>query len=97
MFQQMNIPIFGIVENMSVFIPPDLPERQYPLFGVGGGKVLSEESSVPLLSQLPFEMNDLDGKDEGVPIVFQYPDSITAKAFHKLVTSVVDMVNKNTK
>ncbi len=95
MFQQMNIPILGIVENMSVFIPPDLPERQYQLFGVGGGKILSEESSVPLLAQLPLEMNDLDSKDEGVPIVLKHPESITAKAFHKLVLSVDDMINKN--
>ena len=95
MFQQMNIPILGIVENMSVFIPPDLPDRQYQLFGVGGGKVLSEESSVPLLAQLPLEIHDVDSKDEGEPLVFQYPDSITAKSFNKLVTSVVEIINKS--
>ncbi len=94
MFQQMNIPILGIVENMSFFVPPDFQDKQYKLFGDGGGKILSEESSVPLLAQLPLEMNDLDTYNEGLPIVFQYPDSITSIAFQKLVTSVVDTINK---
>ncbi len=97
MFQQMNIPILGVVENMSVFIPPDLPDREYQLFGVGGGKILSEDNSVPLLAKLPLEMQDLECKDEGKPIVFQYPDSITAKAFNKLVTSILDIINKSKK
>ncbi len=95
MFQQMNIPILGVVENMSVFIPPDLPERKYELFGVGGGKILSEENSLPLLAQLPLELHTLDSEDdkEGIPIVCQKSDSITAKSFQDLAVSVIDIIN----
>ncbi len=93
MFRQMNIPIIGVVENMSVFIPPDLPDKQYQLFGVGGGQILSEENSVPLLAKLPLEINNSGDKEEGIPIVFNYPNSYTAKAFQKLVSSILDIIN----
>ena len=56
MFQQMGVPIFGVVENMSWFSPPDQPERQYPIFGSGGGQRLADEAGVPLLAQIPIEL-----------------------------------------
>ncbi|KGG14652.1 MULTISPECIES: Mrp/NBP35 family ATP-binding protein [unclassified Prochlorococcus] len=94
MFKQMNVPIIGVIENMSSFIPPDQSERKYALFGTGGGMTLSKENSVPLLAQLPLEMNTLDGHKEGLPIVFQFPKSITAKSFHNLATAVVENIEK---
>ncbi len=94
MFKQMNVPIFGVVENMSFFVPPDQPEKKYQLFGEGGGKILSEQNNVPLLARLPLEMNDLDGIKEDLPIVFQNPNSISAKAFHKLVLSIEHLIEK---
>ncbi len=78
---------------MSVFIPPDLPDKQYQLFGVGGGQILSEENSVPLLAKLPLEINNSGDKEAGIPIVFNYPNSYTAKAFQKLVSSILDIIN----
>ncbi len=95
MFKQMNIPILGIIENMSAFIPPDQPERKYKIFGEGGGKALSEENSLPLLAKLPFEMRTFDSKDEGMPIVLQCPNSITAKAFKELVNVILEMIDRN--
>ena len=55
MFKQMNVPIIGVIENMSVFIPYDQPDKKYSLFGKGGGEILANENSVPLLIKLPFE------------------------------------------
>ncbi|AAQ00780.1 MULTISPECIES: Mrp/NBP35 family ATP-binding protein [Prochlorococcus] len=95
MFKQMNVPILGVIENMSSFIPPDQPEREYAIFGTGGGQVLSEENSVPLLAKLPLEMNTSNGNEEDKPIVFQYPDSKTAKAFERLALSVLEIIETN--
>ncbi len=90
MFKQMNIPILGIIENMSSFIPPDNPEKQYKLFGEGGGKTLAEDNGLPLLAQLPFEMRSFEGDDEGMPIVLQSPNSKTALAFQELVNVILN-------
>ncbi len=95
MFKQMNIPILGIIENMSAFIPPDDPNKKYKLFGEGGGKTLSEENSLPLLAQLPFEMKSLDGNEETKPIVLESPNSITSKAFKDLVNILLETIDKN--
>ena len=53
MFLQMGVPVLGVVENMSVFIPPDRPEASYAIFGSGGGATLAAEADVPLLAELP--------------------------------------------
>ena len=90
MFKQMNVPILGVIENMSVFVTPDQPQRSYELFGSGAGQTLAMENSVPLLAQLPLELNPLDTQNEGLPIIIQNPESITAKAFEKLVGSIED-------
>jgi ATP-binding protein involved in chromosome partitioning len=55
MFQQMGVPVLGIVENMSYFIPPDLPDRQYDIFGSGGGEKTATELGVSLLGCVPLE------------------------------------------
>ncbi|WP_269621916.1 Mrp/NBP35 family ATP-binding protein [Prochlorococcus marinus] len=87
MFKQMNVPILGVIENMSIFITPDEPRRQYELFGNGGGETLATENCVPLLAKLPLEINSLENPQEGIPIVIQYPNSETSKAFNNLVRS----------
>lgn len=67
MFEQVNVPILGIVENMSYFTPPDLPDRKYYLFGEGGAKALAGELDLPVLAELPIEESIRVACDEGVP------------------------------
>jgi len=81
MFLQMGVAVLGVVENMSAFIPPDAPEKRYPIFGSGGGGKLAAEADVPLLAELPLEMPVREGGDSGRPVVLSAPDSQTAQAF----------------
>ena len=89
MFKQMNIPILGVVENMSAFIPPDQPDKNYKLFGMGGGNQLAKENAVPLLAQIPMEIPLQADGDVGKPIVHSQPNSISAKIFKELSLSVL--------
>ena len=84
MFRQLGVPLFGVVENMTAFIPPDAPDRRYELFGRGGGQCLAEEAGVPLLAQLPMELAVVQGGDGGRPAVLSAPESLTAAAFREL-------------
>jgi len=81
MFLQMGVAVLGVVENMSVFIPPDAPDKRYALFGSGGGAILANEAGVPLLAELPLEMPVREGGDAGSPVVLSHPESISAQAF----------------
>ena len=90
MFLQMGVPVLGVVENMSAFIPPDAPDKRYALFGSGGGQRLADEAAVPLLAQLPLEMPVREGGDAGVPVVLSAPDSATGLAFSALAEALLD-------
>ena len=83
MFQTVNVPLLGVVENMSWFTPPGSSER-YEIFGRGGGKRLETEFGVPLLAQIPIEIAVREGGDAGTPITLAAPDSGVARAFREL-------------
>lgn len=93
MFQQMNVPVIGIVENMSYFIPPDMPDKQYDIFGSGGGEKTAKELGVPLLGCVPLEISTRVGGDTGVPIVVQEPDSASAKALKAIALTIAGKVS----
>jgi ATP-binding protein involved in chromosome partitioning len=93
MFQQMQVPVLGIVENMSYFIPPDLPDRQYDLFGSGGGERTAKELDLPLLGCVPLEMALREGGDQGVPIVIDRPESASAKALTEIAQQIAARVS----
>lgn len=76
MFQQLGVNVLGLVENMSYFIPPDLPDRTYDLFGSGGGEKASIELNVPLLGCIPIEIALREGGDQGIPIVIGAPERL---------------------
>jgi len=92
MFLQMGVPVLGVVENMTAFIPPDAPEKRYELFGRGGGQRLAEEAGVPLLAQLPMELAVVQGGDGGRPAVLSAPESVTAQAFRALAERLLSAV-----
>ncbi|MBE9229606.1 Mrp/NBP35 family ATP-binding protein [Phormidium sp. LEGE 05292] len=101
MFQQMGVPVLGIVENMSYFIPPDLPdtpngtlrERQYDIFGSGGGEKTATELGVPLLGCIPLEIALRESGDRGIPIVAADPDSASAKALKQIAGQIAAKVS----
>jgi ATP-binding protein involved in chromosome partitioning len=92
MFQNMEIPVLGLVENMSYFIPPDLPDRQYDIFGSGGGKKAATELQVPLLGRVPLEIDLRIGGDRGVPIVLAQPESASAQALKSIAVAIANKI-----
>ena len=89
---QINVPIIGLVENMSWFIPPgggtELPENKYYLFGKEGGKKLAEEYDLSFLGQIPIIQSIQEGGDSGVPAMAG-DDEISKKAFRTFVSAAV--------
>jgi ATP-binding protein involved in chromosome partitioning len=92
MFQRLNVPMLGVVENMSYFIAPDTGAR-YHIFGEGGGRRVADEYGVPLLAQLPLDPDTRKGGDEGAPIVVRRPDSAQAQAFRELAARVIERLD----
>ena len=89
MFRKLNLPILGVVENMSCFIAPDTGAK-YAIFGEGGGDKVAQEFGVPLLARIPLEMDTRKGGDEGVPVVVGRPESAQAAAFRSLADAVAE-------
>jgi len=80
MFAKVNVEVIGIIENMSYFLCPDNGKR-YPIFGEGGGAREAERFGVPLLAQVPLEMDVRTSGDAGTPMVLSHPESTSAQAF----------------
>jgi ATP-binding protein involved in chromosome partitioning len=84
MFQKVNVPILGIIENMSYFLCPG-DGKAYHIFGKGGGEHEAKRLGVPLLGQIPIEMTVREAGDEGHPIALEPPtESAASKAFHDI-------------
>jgi len=92
MFQRLNVPMLGVVENMSYFEAPDTGTR-YHIFGEGGGRRVADEYGVPLLAQLPLDPDTRKGGDEGAPITVRRPESAQAQAFRELAARVVERLD----
>jgi ATP-binding protein involved in chromosome partitioning len=88
MFEKVKVPVLGILENMSYFVPPDLPDRKYHIFGEGGGKRISEELGIDFLGEVPIDPRVVEGGDKGQPIVIGAPETPVAKAFTELAGTV---------
>jgi ATP-binding protein involved in chromosome partitioning len=93
MFQipSINVPVLGIVENMSYFTPAELPENKYYLFGMDGGKRMAEKLNVPLLAQLPLVQSIREAGDSGRPAGLQ-DNTPVSKAFLQLAMKVAQQV-----
>ena len=89
MFEKVEVPVLGVVENMSYFTPPELPDKKYYIFGEGGGKRVADELGVDFLGEVPIDPRVVEGGDKGRPIVIHAPDSQAATAFQELAATVV--------
>jgi ATP-binding protein involved in chromosome partitioning len=92
MFEQVNIPVLGVIENMSYFIAPDTGNR-YEIFGKGGGQKLAREYNLNFLGEVPLGMEVREGGDRGVPVVVSAPDSPQTAAFRKVAEEVARQVS----
>jgi ATP-binding protein involved in chromosome partitioning len=92
MFQTVNVPILGVVENMAWFTPPGSTARYY-LFGQGGGEKIEREFGVPLLGQVPIEIAVREGGDSGRPITIAAPESASAVALRDIAGKVARRVS----
>jgi ATP-binding protein involved in chromosome partitioning len=86
MAQKVNLPVKGVIENMSWFTGDD--GKRYEIFGSGGGEALAAELDVPLLGQLPLLPAIREGGDEGRPIAAVAPDSEVGQAFHHIAERI---------
>jgi ATP-binding protein involved in chromosome partitioning len=96
---QLRVPIIGLVENMSYFIPAELPNHKYYIFGKEGGKKLAMEYDIPFLGQIPLVQSIREGGDSGIPIMVSQ-DEISKKAFTEFAGHAarsIAMINANMK
>jgi ATP-binding protein involved in chromosome partitioning len=91
MFRQLNVPVFGVVENMSYLELPD--GTRMDVFGSGGGERLAAESGVPFIGAIPMDPAVREGGDTGVPVVISAPDSPVAKALTAVAKDVAAKIS----
>jgi ATP-binding protein involved in chromosome partitioning len=89
MFRRVNVPVLGIVENMSTFICPHCGERS-DIFGHGGARAEAERLGVPFLGEVPLHMDIREKSDSGQPVVATVPDGPHAQAYRAIAARVRD-------
>ena len=87
MFQKLNVPIIGIIENMSYFKCPDC-KKDHHVFGKGGAKKISEKYGIPFLGEIPLNPGIMEGSDSGRPVLVTDPKSAHASAFTSVAKNV---------
>ena len=87
MFRKVDVPVLGIVENMSYFIAPDTGKR-YDIFGHGGARREAERLGVPFLGEVPLVMGIRESSDEGRPVVASEPQGVEAKIYRGVAAMV---------
>ncbi len=97
MFERVNVPVFGIIENMSYFIAPDTGKR-YDIFGSGGGERLAVKLKSNLLGNIPIDPRIREGGDNGKPIIDALPNSDNTKIIKDIARNLAAQVSiKNSK
>ena len=94
--EKVNVPILGLIENMSWFTPAELPENRYYIFGKEGCKRLADELHVPLLAQIPIVQSICESGDSGEPVALR-SDTLTGLAFINLAQALVTVTNHRNK
>src|SRR5438045_7968184 len=83
MFEKVNVPVLGLIENMSYFVSPS-DQRRYEIFGSGGGEREAKRLRAPLLGQIPIDIATRESGDRGMPITAERNDSPVAAEFMKI-------------
>lgn len=91
MFSKVNVPVLGIIENMSYFLSPSDGVR-YDIFGTGGGAAEAARLGIELLGQIPIDMETREAGDRGLPIFAKNPESSAAKEFSKIRNRLVEIL-----
>lgn len=92
MFERVNVPVLGVVENMSYFIAPDTGNK-YDIFGSGGGEKISSELNTTLLGGIPIDQRIRQGGDNGEPMVYSTPDADESKIIMDISRKLTEQVN----
>ena len=93
--EKINVPVLGLVENMSWFTPAELPDNKYYIFGKDGCKALAARMNVPLLGQIPVVQSICEGSDKGYPVALE--SNAAGIAFMELADELVEKVNLRNK
>ncbi len=91
MFRQLDVPIFGVVENMSYLELPD--GSRMDIFGAGGGEKLAREAGVPFIGAIPMDPAVREGGDQGRPVVIANPDSPVARALAEIARNIAARIS----
>jgi len=97
MFNKVNVPVLGMVENMAYFTPPDMPDKKYYIFGEGGASHLAQEMNVPVLGEVPIQQTVREGGDSGKPIVLEDTESPAATALMEVTGNMQQQLAIRTK
>lgn len=86
--RELNVPILGLIENMSYYRCPDCGRVDY-LFGKGKGEKLAKTFKIPFLGSVPLDHQYTEAADSGIPVVFKYPEAPTAQAFTQIAQEII--------
>jgi len=89
MFEKVNVPVLGLIENMSYFISPSDGQR-YEIFGSGGGEREAKRIRVPLLGQIPLDIATREAGDRGMPVAAENRDSAVSAEFRKIAQRLLE-------
>ncbi len=95
MFEKVNIPILGLIENMSAFCCPAC-QQVTPIFGHGGARLEAERRGIPFLGEIPLDMQICETSDDGRPIVATEPDGVHARHYTDIARDVWTAVASGT-
>src|SRR5205809_1287595 len=92
MFEKVNVPVLGLIENMSYFVSPSDKQR-YDIFGSGGGEREAKRLRVPLLGQIPIDIATREAGDRGMPIAAEDPNSVVGAEFNRIARELLAKLN----
>ena len=94
MFKRVNVDIMGVIENMSYFVPPDMPDKKYYIFGEGGGRKEADEKGINFLGEIPLFMGFRESNDNGMPYVLREDAGHHGEVIKEIAAKMVSETRK---